>query len=77
MKNWITAIVILIIGIGVISEFRYALVVDSPVVAKLDRLTGDVWIVNSGIWRKVQDVAPNAVRGGAKKDESESRSGQM
>ena len=77
MKNWITAIVILIIGIGVISEFRYTLIVDSPVVAKLDRLTGDVWIVNSGVWRKVQNVAPNEVRGDAKRDKGESRAGQM
>lgn len=54
MKTIICAIVILIIGAGLLAENRYTLVVDSPVVAKLDRFTGDTWIVNSGVWRKVQ-----------------------
>lgn len=54
MKNIILAILILIVSVGIILECRYALVVDSPVVAKIDRLTGDVWIVNAGVWRKVQ-----------------------
>lgn len=54
MKNIIWAIVILIIGLGLLAEARYTLIVDSPVVARIDRLTGDVWIVNSGVWRKVQ-----------------------
>lgn len=54
MKNIIWAIVILIIALGIIIECRYTLVVDSPVVAKIDRLTGDTWIVNAGIWRKVE-----------------------
>ena len=54
MKNAILAIAILIIGIILALEYRYTLVVDSPVVAKIDRLTGDVWIVNAGVWRKVQ-----------------------
>ena len=54
MKNIIWAIVVLIIALGVILECRYMLVVNSPIVAKIDRLTGDVWIVNAGLWRKVQ-----------------------
>ena len=54
MKNLIWPIVLLIIGIGLVAECRYTLIVDSPVVAKLDRITGEVWIVNSGVWRKVQ-----------------------
>jgi len=54
MKHLICAIIILIVGAGYLLESRYALVVDSPVVAKLDKFTGDVWIVNSGIWRKIQ-----------------------
>jgi len=53
MKNMILVIVILIIGAGIVLEGRYTLVIDSPVVAKLDRLTGDVWIANSGLWRKI------------------------
>lgn len=54
MKNIIWALVILIIAIGILLESRYTLIVDSPVVAKIDRMTGDVWIVNAGVWRKVQ-----------------------
>lgn len=62
MKNiLLLAIVILIIGIFGLLELRYALIVDSPVVAKLDKLTGDVWIVNAGVWRKVQMEAPTAI----------------
>ncbi len=55
MKNWIPALIIIIavIGIGLLLEFRYALIVDAPVVVKLDRLTGNTWIVNSGVWRKI------------------------
>ncbi|MFH1752754.1 MAG: hypothetical protein ABH875_01085 [Candidatus Omnitrophota bacterium] len=37
--------------------FRYALVVNSPIVAKIDRLTGDVWVANPGVWLKVNHVA--------------------
>ena len=54
MKNFILAVVILIVGTGIILEGRYEVKIDSPVVARIDRLTGDVWIVNSGVWRKVQ-----------------------
>lgn len=54
MKNLVLAVVILIVGIAAVAEFRYDLVIDSPVVARLDRLTGDTWIVNAGAWRKVQ-----------------------
>lgn len=59
MKNMILAIVILIAAIGFVAESRYTLIVDSPVVAKLDRFTGDVWIVNSGVWRKIQPPPEN------------------
>ena len=59
IKNLILAIVIFVIGAGLIIEQRYTVVVHSPVVAKLDRFTGDVWIVNSGIWRKVQPPPEN------------------
>jgi len=54
MKYLIIAIAILIIGAGLIIENRYDIKIHSPIVAKLDRLTGDVYIVNSGSWRKVQ-----------------------
>lgn len=59
MKNIAIALVILIVGIGAILSNRYQVVVYSPIVAKIDRLTGDVWIVNSGMWRKVGIEQPH------------------
>ena len=54
MKTIIWAIVILIIATGIMLESRYKVVIHSPIVARLDRLTGDVWIANSGAWIKVE-----------------------
>ena len=65
MKNLIWAIVILVIASGLILEYRYDIKIHSPVVAKLDRFTGDVWIVNSGVWRKIEN--PPAVAAPAEK----------
>lgn len=57
MKNttWILAVVIL--AALFILGFRYEIVVNSPIVAKIDHVTGDVWIANSGVWLKVQHSA--------------------
>ena len=54
MKNVLWAIVIVVLAALFILEFRYTLVVNSPIVAKIDRITGDVWVANSGMWLKVQ-----------------------
>lgn len=59
MKYLIIAIVILIIGAGIIIEYRYDIKIHSPIVAKLDRLTGDVYIVNAGSWKKIQPSDSN------------------
>ena len=56
MKNWIWAVIVVVVAAGILLESRYALIVNSPIVAKLDKVTGDVWIVNSGMWRKVQQL---------------------
>ena len=58
MKNLVIAVVIVVIGVGILLEGRYQLKIDSPVVAKLDKLTGDTWIANSGVWRKVKHEEP-------------------
>lgn len=58
MKNFIWPIVVLIIGIGLLVEMRYDLTINSPIVARIDRITGDVWIANAGTWRKVQMPMP-------------------
>lgn len=57
MKNMGWVIVVLILAALFVLEFRYTLVVNSPIVAKIDRLTGDVWVANSGRWLKVQHMA--------------------
>lgn len=57
MKNVIWAILVLILAAIFVLEFRYTLVINTPIVAKIDRLTGDVWIANSGKWMKVQHSA--------------------
>ena len=61
MKNIIWAILVLALAVLFVFEFRYALVVNSPIVAKIDRVTGDVWIANSGAWLKVQHSAKEKV----------------
>lgn len=57
MKNNIWIVVVLMLAALLTLEFRYALVVNSPIVAKIDRLTGDVWVANSGMWLKVNHIA--------------------
>ena len=54
MKNIIWAILILAIAIGFLAESRYKLVVNSPIVARMDRITGEVWIASGGVWRMIQ-----------------------
>lgn len=54
MKNIIWVALVLILAALFVLEFRYELVINSPIVAKIDRITGDVWIANSGVWLKLQ-----------------------
>lgn len=53
MKYLIIAIAILLVGAGLVVENRYDIKIHSPIVAKLDRFTGEVYIVNSGAWMRV------------------------
>ncbi len=52
--RFIWAIIFLVLGFIIILELRYDFFVSSPVVAKFDRLTGEAWIVNAGVWRKIK-----------------------
>lgn len=61
MKNNLWILVVLILAALFVMEFRYTLVINSPIVAKIDRITGDVWIANSGMWIKVKHPAINSV----------------
>lgn len=65
MKN--TIIIALVISLAAVLalEFRYDVVVNSPIVAKIDRMTGDVWIANSGMWLKLKHSQSGACSGAA------------
>jgi len=60
MKNFFLGIVILILGILLIVEFRYSISIHSPVVAKFDRFTGRLWIVNSGVLSEIENEPVSA-----------------
>lgn len=63
MKSLVWAVVTLLIAVGIMFECRYTIKMHSPIVARLDRLTGDVWIVNSGVWKKVEMPHADAGKG--------------
>lgn len=56
MKNVIWPIVILVIAVLFALLSRYELIVQPPVVVKMNQFTGDTWIVNSGYWVKVKET---------------------
>ena len=56
----ITVIAVLIIAVGLLIEGRYVLIVDAPVVAKIDRLTGHVYVANGGMWRMIESENNNS-----------------
>ncbi|MFH1190048.1 MAG: hypothetical protein V1682_05090 [Candidatus Omnitrophota bacterium] len=58
MKNITWPVAVIILAAMCVIGFRYDIVVNSPIVAKIDRITGDVWVANSGMWLKVQHAAP-------------------
>jgi hypothetical protein len=60
MKHLIWGVVVLIVAGGVLMSSRYDVRISSPIVAKLDRFTGDTWIANAGEWKKVQHAAEKA-----------------
>ena len=61
MKNIALAMVILILGILALLEFRYTVEIHSPVVVKFDRFTGRLWIVNAGVLSEIEhEVLPAA-----------------
>lgn len=53
MKEIIKLLMAVIIVVGIVAVLRFHVIINSPIVAKIDRLTGDVWIVNSGVWKKI------------------------
>lgn len=54
MKQLIWGLIAIIIAGGIMLEFRYEVKINTPIVAKIDRFTGETWIANSGVWKKVQ-----------------------
>jgi len=60
MKNIIWPIVVVVLAAGWMFLSRYELIVKPPIVAKIDHLTGDTWIANSGYWSKIQEICEGA-----------------
>lgn len=57
MKNTLLIIILaVLVCVTFMLENRYKLIVDSPVVAKLDKITGEVWVANSGKWYKIENA---------------------
>ena len=55
MKNSLVIMIGLIVIAAVITiMFRFDVDVNSPVVSKMDRWTGKVWIVNGGAWMPIK-----------------------
>lgn len=54
MKTVIWAALVLVIAMAILVECRYELIVNAPVVAKMDRFTGKVYIANGGIWKLIE-----------------------
>lgn len=55
MKNELWLLVALIVASCVIVVNRYQITVNTPVVVKLDRFTGQAWIAKGGMWMPLKD----------------------
>ena len=61
MKNSLVAVICgIIVAITLLFLLRFDVDVHSPIVCRLDRWTGKVWIVNQGTWRLVKPETETA-----------------
>ena len=54
MKNGTFLFIAIIIIAALLFLFRYNITVNSPIIVKLDRLTGQTWVANSGVWMDIE-----------------------
>ena len=57
MKPVLTLIIAAIFAASLLLLFRYDITVQSPIIVKLDRLSGKSWVANSGVWMEIVDEA--------------------
>ena len=57
MKAVINLIIAVIIAASALLILRYEITVYSPIIVKLDRLTGKSWVANSGVWMEISHGA--------------------
>ena len=58
MKNNIAIIVLLgiIIASSILFLLRYEITVHSPIIVKLNRITGQAWVANNGVWMDIKNA---------------------
>ena len=57
MKNHMRFILIIVIIAMILVLTRYRITVNSPIVVKVDRWTGETWVANSGVWMNIEHKA--------------------
>ncbi len=59
MKNSfiIVALLVLIAAASILYVSRYQIIVNSPIIVKLNRLTGEAWVANNGVWMDIEHAA--------------------
>lgn len=57
MRNGLILIIAMLVIAACIFLFRYEISVNSPIIVKLDRWTGQTWVANSGVWMDIEHGA--------------------
>jgi hypothetical protein len=55
--NLINILLGAIVIISILSLLRFQITVHSPIIVKLDRLTGQSWVANNGVWMDIKHAA--------------------
>ena len=53
MKSGVALIIAILITVSLLALLRYEIRVYSPIIVKLDRLTGMSWVANNGVWVEI------------------------
>ena len=54
MRAFFMLILAIVVMAAVLFLFRYDITVNTPIVVKLDRWTGEAWVANSGVWMDIE-----------------------
>ena len=53
MRPFTALLIVLVIIAAFLFYFRYEITVNSPLLVKLDRWTGQTWVANNGVWMAI------------------------